>query len=101
MKISAQLISTVLSFIFLLIVFWPLEKAFPARQQKLIRPRWWTDLAFFLGQYLLWGGMVLAILHVFRHWLDGIVPANFRAAVAGQPWWLQGIEVILLSDLFV
>jgi sterol desaturase/sphingolipid hydroxylase (fatty acid hydroxylase superfamily) len=56
---------------------------------------------FFLGQYLLWGGLVLGVLHFFRGWLDGIVPAGFRAAVASQPWWLQAVEVILLSDLFI
>lgn len=29
------------------------------------------------------------------------MPEGFRAAVAGQPWWLQAVEVIILSDLFV
>ena len=29
------------------------------------------------------------------------MPGTFRAAVAGQPWWLQAIEVILLSDFFI
>ena len=96
-----QLLGTVLSFVFLLIVFWPLEKLFPAWRQRTFRPRWLTDLAFFLGQYLVWGGAVLAVLYGFRHWLDGIVPVAFRTAVATQPWWLQGLEVILLSDLFV
>src|SRR5215467_12359239 len=101
MSLTLLLSSTGLSLLFLMVVFWPLEKAFPARRQKLIRPHWWTDLAFFLGQYLLWGGLVLGLLHVFRHWLDGIVPAGFRAAVQSQPWWLQVAEVVLLSDLLV
>ena len=35
------------------------------------------------------------------HWLNGLVPADFQAAVAAQPWWLQVVEVILLSDFFV
>jgi len=90
-----------LSFLFLAAVFWPLEKLFAAKPQKLLRPNWWTDLAFFLGQYLLWGGLVLTLLHFLRGWLDGIVPAAFRSAVSSQAWWLQAIEVILLSDLFV
>jgi hypothetical protein len=47
------------------------------------------------------GGLVLTVLQFFRGWLDGIVPAAFRAAVQSQPWWLQAIEVILLSDLFI
>src|ERR1041385_8276320 len=90
-----------LSFVFLALVFWPLEKAFPARRQELIRPRWWTDLAFFLGQFLLWGGVVLAVLQFFRHRLDLVVPAGFRATVQSQPWWLQAIEVVFLSDFCV
>ena len=93
--------STGLSFLFLCLVFWPLEWAFPARKQKFFRPAWWTDLCFFLGQYLLWGGAVLWVLTRFGSWIDGILPATFRAKVAGQPWWLQAIEVVLLSDLLI
>jgi len=101
MLISLSILGVAASFIFLTVLFWPLEKVFPAKEQKFFRPRWWTDLAFFLGQYLLWGGLVLTVLQFFRGWLDGIVPAAFRAAVQSQPWWLQAIEVILLSDLFI
>jgi sterol desaturase/sphingolipid hydroxylase (fatty acid hydroxylase superfamily) len=101
MSIPLLVLGAGLSFVFLGLVFWPLEKAFPARPQPLIRPEWWMDLLFFLGQYLLWGGSVLAVLEWFRGWLDGIVPAVFRAAVGSQPWWMQVIEVILLSDMLV
>jgi sterol desaturase/sphingolipid hydroxylase (fatty acid hydroxylase superfamily) len=91
-----------LSFLFLCIVFWPLERAFPAKPgQRFFRPAWWTDLCFFLGQYLLWTGAVLWILSRFGGWIDGVVPAAFRSAVAAQPWWLQAIEVVLLSDFFI
>ena len=90
------------SFLFLCFVFRPLEMAFPAKKgQKFMRPEWWTDLFFFLGQYLLWGGGVLWVLSRLGHWLNGLVPADFQAAVAAQPWWLQVVEVILLSDFFV
>jgi sterol desaturase/sphingolipid hydroxylase (fatty acid hydroxylase superfamily) len=90
------------SFLFLVLVFRPLELVFPAKPgQRFLRPSWFTDVCFFLGQYLLWNGLVLwALLH-FRGWLDGIVPSDFRHAVAAQPWWLQVIEVVLLSDLFI
>lgn len=101
MRIWLLIASTGLSFAFLALMLWPLERVFPARAQRFFRPRWWTDLAFFLGQYLVWGGAVLAVLHLFRGWLDGIVQAGFRAAVAAQPWWLQAAEVILLSDLLI
>jgi sterol desaturase/sphingolipid hydroxylase (fatty acid hydroxylase superfamily) len=98
---SSIFFSTGLSFLFLAALFWPLERIFAAKQQRMMRPHWWTDLAFFLGQYLVWGACVLAVLQYFRQWLDGVVPAAFRASVASQPWCLQGIEVILLSDLLI
>jgi hypothetical protein len=66
MTISLTILGAGLSFVFLAILFWPLERVFPARRQRLLRPNWWTDAAFFLGQYLVWGGGVLAILHSFE-----------------------------------
>src|SRR5262245_35987243 len=91
-----------LSFCFFFLVFRPLEMVFPARPgQRFFRPAWFTDLCFFLGQYLLWSSLVLWILGQFSHLLDGIVPPGFRHAVASQPWWLQALEVIVLSDFFV
>lgn len=96
------LLSASLSFFFLFLVFRPLEAACPAKKgQRFFRPEWWTDLTFFLGQYLLWSGMVLWILGYLGFWIDGGVPSGFRAAIAGQPIWLQAIELIVLSDFCV
>ncbi len=97
-----MLLSAGLSFLFLCLLFRPLELAFPARAgQKFFRPAWGTDLCFFLGQYLLWSGAVLWILSRFGDWIDITVPTGFRAAVASQPWWAQAVEVIVLSDFCV
>jgi sterol desaturase/sphingolipid hydroxylase (fatty acid hydroxylase superfamily) len=101
MTLSLSILGAGLSFLFLGAVFWPLERVFAAKPQKVFRPNWKTDLAFFLGQYLVWGGLVLTVLQFFRGWLDAIMPIGFRAAVRSQPWWLQAAEVIVLSDLFV
>jgi sterol desaturase/sphingolipid hydroxylase (fatty acid hydroxylase superfamily) len=91
-----------LSFLFLMLVFVPMEKVFPAKaRQKFLRPSWFLDLTFFLGQYVLWNGLVLWALSYFSGWLDDIVPHKFRSAVAGQPWWLQAVEVIVLSDFLI
>lgn len=96
------LLSVSLSLLFLVAVFRPLEILFPARTgQKFLRPAFWTDLLFLLGQYLLWSGLVFWALDHFRGWLHGIVPADFRASVAAQPWWLQAIEMIVLSDFCI
>jgi sterol desaturase/sphingolipid hydroxylase (fatty acid hydroxylase superfamily) len=96
------LLSCIGSFLFLLVLFRPLEKIFPAKPaQPFFRPAWWLDLTFFAGQYLLWNGLVLGLLLKFGGWLDGVVPASFRATVAAQLWWLQAIEVVLLSDFCI
>lgn len=94
--------ATGLSFLFLVLLFVPMEKVFPAKPgQKFFRPHWVLDLCFFLGQYLIWNAVILGILSYFNGWLDGVVPANFRQSVAAQPWWLQAIEMILLSDFII
>src|SRR5437762_1985980 len=102
MNLYALAVSAGLSFLFLVLVFRPLEFVFPAKPgQRFFRPAWFTDLCFLLGQYLLWGGLVLWVLTYFSGWLNGIVPARIRSAVAAQPWWWQVIQVIVLSDFLV
>src|SRR5262245_36628341 len=90
-----------ISFVFLYLVFRPLELAFPAKRgQRFFRTDWFLDLCFFQGQYLLWNVLVLWMLWQFTRFL-GVVPTSFRQAVASQPFWLQIVEVVVLSDLFV
>lgn len=102
MNYMAMLEATGLSLAFLAVVFIPMEKVFPAKKtQKIFRKGWVLDFCFFLGQYLLWGGLVVWALSIFAFWLDDILPASFRNAVQSQPWWLQAIEVIFFSDLLI
>src|SRR5687767_8100770 len=102
MEIFDQLTTTAISFAFLVAVFLPMEKVFPAKAgQKFFRKSWMVDLCFFLGQYLLWGGLVIWALSYFGDWLEGLMPASFRQSVGNQPWWLQAIEVIVLSDFLI
>lgn len=96
------ILSSGFGLILLLLIFRPLEWAFPAKRgQKLLRQAWGMDLAFFLGQYLVWNGVVLACLVLFSGWIHSVVPEGFRMAVASQPWWLQAVQVVLLSDFCV
>ncbi|MGE9312480.1 sterol desaturase family protein [Niabella sp. CJ426] len=102
MDFLSLIFGTAVSLFFLCLVFIPLEKAFPAKKdQKIFRKGWLTDLCYFLGQYLLWSGVVLWVLQYFSFWLDGIIPASFREKIQQQPLWLQAIEVLLLSDLLI
>ena len=102
MSVANLILSAAISFLFLALVFWPLEAAFPAKPgQRFFRPRWLTDLCFFLGQYLLWSGLVFWLLTRFGVFVDRLMPHGFRAGVASQPWWLQAVQVVFLSDFFV
>lgn len=102
MNLCHAVFATGLSFIILIFVFVPMEKVFPARAtQKFFRPAWWLDLCYFLGQYFLWGGLVLITMDYFSSWLDHIVPQWFRTKVAAQAWWLQAIGMIVLSDFLI
>src|SRR2546422_11708028 len=102
MNLYALAVSTGLSFLFLVLVFRPLELVFPARPgQRFFRPAWLTDLCFFLGQNLLWTDLVLWALSHLNDRIDALVASDFRAAIAAQPWWLQVVEVVLLSDLLI
>ncbi len=102
MDILSLVLSAGLSFCFLALLFRPLEVVFPARpKQRFFRPDWFTDLAFFFGQYLVWNGLVLWVLTGFASLIDGVVPGGLREAVASQPIWLQIVEVLVLSDLLI
>lgn len=94
--------ATGLSLLFLILVFLPMEKIFPAKAgQRFFRPSWFLDLCFFLGQYFLWGFLVIWALSYFGFFLDELLPQTFRASVVSQPWWLQVIEVVILSDFLI
>lgn len=96
------LLATAISLLFLALVFIPMEKVIPAKPgQKIFRPGWMLDFCFFLGQYLLWNGLLLWLFTFLSPYLDALVPSGFRNTVAGQPWWLQAFEMILLSDFII
>lgn len=63
------------------------------------RPRIGLDVAFFLGNDLLWGSVAIWVLEPLSLALGGWVPSTAQALFASQPWWLQALEVIALSDL--
>lgn len=91
-----------ISLLFLTVVFRPLEWVFPAKLgQRYFRPDWWLDLCFFLGQYLLWNGLVVSMLVLFRDGIRGEGLQAFQLLVRSQPWWLQVVEMLVMSDLLI
>lgn len=102
MNFLNSIIATGASLFFLALVFIPMEKAFPAKSnQKIFRKQWILDLCYFLGQYLLWSGLVLWLLTYFNFYLQNIVPASFSLFIQKQPIWLQAIEMLFMSDLII
>jgi len=101
--LSADLIfATAGAFLLLFSAFVPLERLFPARPgQRVFRPDWRSDCAYFLGQYLVWSSLAVLALSAIALLCRWTVPAEFRAIVASQTWWLQAVEVIILCDLSV
>ena len=90
------------SLVALAIVIWPLELLFPARPgQRIFRPRWLTDLAFFAGQYLVWIGLAAVAVHAFDLRINPLVPPGLRAGFAAWPLPVQAIVVVMLGDLSV
>ena len=102
MELWSLLEAAGLSLLFLIAVFVPMEKVFPAKaQQKVLRPKWVLDLCFFFGQYLLWSGVVLWALSYFSDYLTIVIAAEFQGMLRAQPWWIQALEVIVLSDILI
>lgn len=93
---------TAISLVFLLLVFVPMERVFPAKkEQKFFRSKWMLDFSFFMGQYVLWSGLIIYILNNFGASLSGIVPNNFQATIKNQPFILQALGVLILSDFLI
>lgn len=99
--LSAYILSVGIGFLLLAAIFRPLELAFPAKHQRFFRPDWLLDLSFFLGQYLLWGGLVFLAIEMLGSHIGGVLPRGWRETVAAQPLWLQIAEVVLLGDLLL
>jgi sterol desaturase/sphingolipid hydroxylase (fatty acid hydroxylase superfamily) len=96
------LLAAAASFAVLAVVFGPLERLFPARAQRIVRPELATDVCFFAGQYFVFASVATALLV----WVHGAVAAHLglaelRSAVASQHVVVQGAMAVFLGDLVV
>lgn len=89
------------AFLFLLLVFVPLERTFTIHKQAFFREEWLLDLCFFLGQYLIWNSLVFYLIDLFDVQIQAVQFDNIKTAIQSQPIWLQSLEVILLSDVLI
>ncbi len=94
---SATVTTAALSLALLALMFIPLERVFPARPgQPTLRHEWAIDLAFFLGQYLVFAGVAVAIL--VR--VDAAAQfLSLKPYAAALPLWLLIALSFVLGDL--
>lgn len=83
------------------LMFAPIERLFPHRpEQRLFRIEWREDLFYYLVS-----SMAVQVMTFITLAPSNFIMANtgsfadFRALVAGQPWLLQLLEIMLLTDL--
>lgn len=87
-------------FLLACLVFIPLERLLALREeQQIFRKWWWNDLIYVFANRLIIS-LVLGVLVIGVIALaDWLMPDQVQAAVAGQPYWLQVVEAIVIADL--
>jgi sterol desaturase/sphingolipid hydroxylase (fatty acid hydroxylase superfamily) len=88
-------------FLILLALFVPLELVFQKNRQSIFRREWGTDLAFMLGQYLLWTAPVVGLLVVLKNQVAELPLELIQERVRTLPVWLQITLVVFISDLCI
>src|SRR5262245_61291225 len=102
MSITWGIINAGLTFLLLFAIFRPLEIVFPAnRTQRFFRPQFWTDLFYFLGQYLFLNGATFWLLTIAERWIFAATPEALRHAIRELNIWLQLVIVILMGDFLI
>jgi sterol desaturase/sphingolipid hydroxylase (fatty acid hydroxylase superfamily) len=98
--LGLRLLAMGASLLILIVVFVPLERAFPARpEQRVLRPGLAVDAVFFAGQYLVWSVVSVAILAQAQHLLarfgwSGLAPRTLPIALAC-------VLAVVLGDVLV
>jgi sterol desaturase/sphingolipid hydroxylase (fatty acid hydroxylase superfamily) len=84
------------------LIFVPLERILALHpEQRIFRRGWLNDMVYLLlnGQVTSYCvGVLILGTTIAAGWL---VPASVRAAAAGQPYWVQIVEVVVLADIGV
>jgi lathosterol oxidase len=89
-----------LNLLLLALIFVPVERLFAQwKEQRVLRPGWKTDLAHFFASHLMVQVTVLLTMLPAALLFRWAVHPGFQAVVAGQPLWLQFVEVVIVADL--
>lgn len=96
--VSAGLDYFVLELLVLGLVFIPMERLWPLREQRIFRPGWQTDLKHFFVSHAGVQVLSFATLIPAQVLFSWAVQLDFQRAVAAQPLWLQFAEILLAVD---
>ena len=95
---TAELWIAATSLVLLVLVFVPLERVFPARPgQPARRPELGIDLAFYLGQYLVFAGVAVTVLGSVHATL---LPLSLGTWSGGLPLWTQVALALVFGVAF-
>lgn len=89
----ALLSTALINLLVLAAIFVPLERVFPARVQRVLRPQLVLDGCFFLGQYLVTTTLILAVLRL-------LTPLQTHALSAASPV-VQVVVAVVCGDFVV
>ena len=93
-------LDTLLFFIFLFVLFLPGERLFPARSgQRVFRRGWWCDFLHTVVNPLLINAGAALLLGSMALGMRSLLPQGGRAMLSAQPFALQFVEIIVLSEL--
>lgn len=82
------------------VIFIPLERLLAINpEQKLLRRAWLNDLVFWLANGQIIGLALTAIVSGIVIVSGGLIGPSVHSAVATQPYWLQFVEALILSDI--
>ena len=88
-----------LSLLVLALLFVPMERIWPLREQPVFRKGWQTDLAHFFTNHVavqILGFLSMVPVQLFFAWA---VDSPVQRSIAAQPLWLQFVEVLFVVEL--
>lgn len=80
------------------IVFLPLERLFRRQDQSVFRFEWREDLLYFLISSVMVQSLTFLSLAPSKFILANTQFSSMQALIAGQPLWLQFMEIMFLTD---
>jgi lathosterol oxidase len=90
----------VLELLLLTLIFVPLERWLPQRQeQSVFRPGWVTDLQHFFVSHVFVQLLTFLTLWPATVFFADLTGPDLRARVQAQPLWLQAMEVMVVADV--